>query len=250
MIYSSPDQLLVQTTTRQNGVSSGPYTSNNLSYTVNDKKENVDQNRQRLAQEVGIDLNHWVFARQCHSDQIAKVDSSQASRGAYDHHDGIENVDALYTFDKNLVLAFFHADCVPLLFYDTTSGLIGAIHAGWQGTLKEITQKSLTQVIVTEDLDPKNIHVIIGPALSFESCSLNPDLVDIPYTLNKNIQLDENNHLKLNVVQMNIDQCLACGIPLENIDNQSEDTLSNPDKYFSFQRDQETGRHLSFIVSK
>ena len=46
MIYSSPDQQLAQTTTRQNGVSSGPYTSNNLSYTVNDKKENVDQNRQ------------------------------------------------------------------------------------------------------------------------------------------------------------------------------------------------------------
>lgn len=247
MIYKTPKNILAMTTPRSGGVSSAPYDSNNLSFTVKDKKENVISNRKALSKKLNIPLEHFVFARQCHSDQIQKVSKEDASKGSLSHEDGIADVDALYTFEDDLVLTFFHADCVPILFYDLEAHLIGAIHAGTVGTLKEITKKSMTKVIQIENLDPRDIKVIIGPALSYKSSHIDPKTIPVEYSENEKIQLKDG-FLKIDAVGLNIDQLLACGIPLENIDNQTQDTFSNPNDYFSFQRDNETGRHLSFIV--
>lgn len=247
MNYPVNKPFIALTTTRNGGVSEGPYKSNNMSHIVGDRPLSVTHNRERTAQYLPIPLSNWVFVRQCHSDQIRKVTHEDKGKGAYSFNSGIEGVDALYTLEPNIMLAFMHADCVPVLLYDETSNMVAAIHAGWQGTLQEITQKSIQTILENETIDPQNIKVIIGPCLSFESCQLNPEAVPYPYELNKNIQLDENNHLKLNVSQMNIEQCLACGIPLENISRYDEDTFSHPEKYFSFQRDNITGRHLSAI---
>ena len=55
----------------------------------------------------------------------------------------IPDTDALYTYEPNLVLCSFTADCVPVIFYNEVNGLIGVIHSGWQGTVKEITSEAL-----------------------------------------------------------------------------------------------------------
>lgn len=248
MKYKTPQSILAMTTTRQNGYSVNHYASNNLSFTVNENPEIVLKNRHKLANEIGIPLSQWVFARQCHSDQIKKVTLQDAGKGATSHQEGIPNVDALYTYEKNLVLSFFHADCVPILFYDETVGLIGAIHAGWQGTLKEITKKSLSTVITTEGLDPKNLKVHLGPALSFESSLIDKELIMLPYELSEHIVATKDNQIKINTLALNIEQCLSLGIKKENIVNCGIDTFSNPETYYSFQRDHDTGRHLSLIV--
>lgn len=248
MRYNTPKNIIAFTTKRDGGISPAPFDSNNLSFSVPDEPSNVITNRKNVANELGFPLENWVFVRQQHTDQIQKVDHSHAGRGSLSYEDGIPGVDALYTFEANLVLAFFHADCVPVLMFDETTNLLVAIHAGWQGTLKEITKKSLVKIINDEQIDPRNIKVLIGPALSFNSCQIDPSIVEQDYSENENIQLDESGHLKLDVVNLNIQQCLEAGILPENILNESEDTLSFPDKYFSFQRDQATGRHLSGIV--
>ena len=248
MKYNIPKPFIAFTSPRSGGVSQGPYSTNNMSHIVGDTPLCVSHNREKLSKEINLPLTKWVMVAQCHSDNIVKVSHQDRGKGAFNFEDGIPNADALYTFDENLMLGFMHADCVPVLIYDETTNLIAAIHAGWQGTLKKITKKSITHILNNEAIDPKNLQVIIGPCLSFDSCELNPSLVDIPYELNENIQLDQNNNLKLNVAQMNINQCLACGIPLENINRQDHDTFSNPKDFFSFQRDNQTGRHISAIA--
>lgn len=247
MRYPTPNHFVAFTTDRQGGYSQGVFESNNLSYTVNDDPLNVKNNREKLAHEIGLPLSRWVFARQCHSDQIKKVDHSNAGQGAYSHEDGIEEVDALYTFDADLVLSFFHADCVPVLLLDETTHLIGAIHAGWQGTLKEITKKSIQTILDNEAVDPANIKVYMGPALSYESSEIKRDDIDQELTESDYITIKDD-HVKIDTVGLNIKQCLEVGIPKENIMTVNHDTYSSPLQYFSFQRDQQTGRHLSGIV--
>lgn len=247
MKYKIPEPFIALTSTRYGGVSQGPYKSNNMSHIVNDRPLSVSHNREQLAKEAFIPLAQWVFVKQCHSDKIKKVTQKDGGKGAFSFEGGIPNVDALYTFDSNLMLAFMHADCVPVLIYDETTNLIAAIHAGWQGTLQEITRKSVQFILDNEDVDPKNLKVIIGPCLSFDSCQLDPKSVPYPYELNENIQLDESNMLKLDVAQMNINQCLDCGIPQVNITRYDKDTFSNPNDFFSFQRDGTTGRHITAI---
>lgn len=50
----------------------------------------------------------------------------------------IEGGDGLVTNIPNLVLTTYHADCVPLYFYDYDKKVIGLAHAGWKGTYKNI----------------------------------------------------------------------------------------------------------------
>ena len=251
-LYDTDIFVLAGTTTRVHGKSEGVYSKNNLGYTVGDDPAIVTFNRETLAKQINTTLNDWIFVKQCHSDQFKKVSTEDKGRGSYSFEDGIEQVDALYSFDKRLVLSFFHADCVPVLFYDRTTHLIGAIHAGYDGTLSEITKKTLSHVIHNEKVKPENIQVIIGPALSYKNSNMK---VDITQRLN-DMTVDttdcytklENGHFKIDTRTLNKRMVLECGIPLENIHDYDHDTFEDSSLYYSYERDGQTGRHLSFIT--
>lgn len=233
--------------------SSDAYSDNNLSFTVGDDYHHVIKNREHIAAQIGIPLERWVFARQAHTDKIAKVTLDDAGRGARNHEDGIEDVDGLYTFEKNLVLAFFHADCVPILLADPKSHMIAAIHSGWQGTLSEITTKALYQIIEKENLDPQHIKVYVGPCLSFENSKIDEDIE--PYlqgsTFDKSDYITQmDGHYQIDTRGLTLKMLLDSGIQQKNIQNLQEDTFELDDKYFSFQRENKTGRHLTFIYQK
>ena len=55
-------------------------------------------------------------------------------------------------------------------------GLIGVIHSGWQGTVKEITTKLFDHLIHVEQCDPKDFRVQIGAALSQEKFEVDEDV--------------------------------------------------------------------------
>src|SRR5690606_16145635 len=84
----------------------------------------------------------------------------------------------LYTFEKNIVLATFTADCVPVIFYHENSGVIGVIHSGWQGTVKEITVKIFQHLIKNENCQSEHFHVYIGPAISQEKFEVDEDVYE------------------------------------------------------------------------
>ena len=229
------------------------FSSNNLSFTVGNDSLRVIQNRESLATQIGQPLNRWVFARQAHTDKIAKVTKEDAGRGAYQHEDGIEGVDGLYTFEKNLVLAFFHADCVPVLLSDASTGMIAAIHSGWQGTLREITKKAINQIIENEHIDPKNIKAYVGPCLAVENSRIGEDLR--PYldasTFDKSAYITPlKNAYQIDTRGLTLRMLEDAGVLGQNIQIINEDTYTEADKYFSFQRDNDTGRHLTFIYQK
>lgn len=251
-LYNTDIFVIAGTTTRVHGKSEGVFSNNNLGYTVGEDPEIVTFNRETLAKQINTNLTDWVFVKQCHSDQFKKVTSQDKGKGAYSFEDGIDQVDALYTFDKNLVLAFFHADCVPVLFYDRTTQLIGAIHAGYDGTLSEITKKTLSHIIQNEKVKPDNIQVIIGPALSFKNSNMKADITqklnDMTVDTSDCFMKLENGHFKLDTRTLNIRMCLDCGIPLDNILNYDHDTYEESNLYYSYERDGQTGRHLSFIM--
>ena len=56
------------------------------------------------------------------------------------------------------------------------TGLIGVIHSGWQGTVKEITTKLFDHLIHVEQCDPTDLHVHIGAALSQEKFEVDEDV--------------------------------------------------------------------------
>ncbi len=250
--YKPFNTIIAGTSDRNGGFSKEPYTSLNGALTVGDNSLDVVNNRQRLAEKVGIPLNNWVFCRQCHSDQLRKVTSFDKGRGAFDHEEGIRDCDALYTKDQDVVLAFVHADCVPILLVEPEKKIIAAIHAGWPGTLKEITSKVLMELQEKEQIDPKKIRAYVGPAISYASSLVNeniqPYLEHMSFDASEYITIFPGNQAKIDARGLNIKMLLEAGVPFENITNLDLDTYINEELCFSYQRQAVTGRHITFIA--
>ena len=136
-------------------------TLGNLAYQVDDGI-NVNERRLSLSKEIGIDVNRFVYVHQHHSDLIAKVTLDDLGKGKDSFLDGVD-VDALYTYEKNVPLCIFHADCVPIFFIDESKDLVGIIHAGYKGTLIHVAYKSIKKVIEKEGIKKENLKFYIGP---------------------------------------------------------------------------------------
>lgn len=225
--------------------------SNNMALHTCQNKEHVLLNRNELANSLHCDLNHFVMANQTHSANFHKVTAIDKGRGVYSALTAIENTDALYTYEQNLLLCSFTADCVPVLFYHEANGLVGVIHSGWQGTVKEITSKLFTHLIQVEQCNPNDFHVQIGPALSQEKFEVDEDVY---VKFKKLCYADEFIDYNEETNKYHIDnqltvkkQCELAGIPAAQITIDRMCTYVS-DNGFSYREDKQCGRHLSFIM--
>lgn len=147
-------------TTRYGGVSTGTQASLNLAYGRGDTMEHVEENIRILARAIGFDPNRLVLTRQTHSNIVRGVT-------AQDHlglcHRAYPECDGLVTNTPGVSLMIFTADCTPLLFYDPTTGAVGAAHAGWRGTSLGIAAKTVEAMVDQYGCKPEHIHAAIGP---------------------------------------------------------------------------------------
>ena len=58
------------------------------------------------------------------------------------------------------------------------NGLVGVIHSGWQGTVKEITPKLFQHLMKEEQCRPEDFHVQIGMALSQQKFEVDADVYE------------------------------------------------------------------------
>lgn len=213
--------------------------------------EYVMNNRKLLAGYLQSTLEDFVFADQTHSANFHRVIQTDRGKGATDQKTAIRDTDALYTYETNIVLCSMTADCVPVIFY--TDDLIGVIHSGWQGTVKEITSTLFIHLQEVEKCDVRKIHVQIGAALSQKKFEVDEDVYKkfaalgyaddfITYNAATNKYHIDN---QLTVKR----QCELVGIPEANITVDRTCTFQSPDG-FSYRQDRLTGRHVSFIKRK
>src|SRR5437764_9420405 len=115
--------------TREGGVSHGPYATLNVSLVVGDERERVAENRTRLARAVAGEALPVYSCRQVHGAAGRVIDAALAP-GALDR----EPVDILLTGEPGHLLLLKFADCTPLLVYDPRRRWVAVAHAGWRGT--------------------------------------------------------------------------------------------------------------------
>lgn len=226
---------------------------NNMALHCCNDTDAILKNRQALADALDTDLQHIVCANQTHSANIHKVTRADFGRGALSVDTAIENTDALYTFETGITLCTFTADCVPVTFYEEESGLIGVIHSGWQGTIKEISSHVMTKLINEEKIDPKKLIVHIGTALSQEKFEVDEDV----YLKFKQLgYADDFMYFKEATNKYHIDNQLTvqkqfelAGVPLANITIDTNCTFIE-DTGFSYRQNRQDGRHLTFLQKK
>ncbi|WP_342600598.1 peptidoglycan editing factor PgeF [Psychrobacillus sp. FSL H8-0483] len=226
---------------------------NNMALHICENPDNVRKNRKKLAATLHCELDNFVCANQTHSSNFQRVTLADKGRGADRLDTAIADTDALYTYEPNLLLCSFTADCVPVIFYNEVNGLIGVIHSGWQGTVKEITLKLFEHLKQVENCNPSDLRVQIGAALSQEKFEVDEDVYvkfkNLGYADDFMYYNNQTNKYHIDNQQTVKKQCELAGISTEQITIDPTCTYLSPDG-FSYRQDKQSGRHLSFIMKK
>jgi YfiH family protein len=137
-------------TTREGGVSQGPYASLNLSLSTGDRPEHVRENRRRVLERFG----HPPVAalEQVHGSVVHAVEGPGVWRG-----------DGLLTDRPGLLLRVGVADCYPVLLHDPVRQVVGALHAGWRGVVAGILPAALSLMQERYGSRSQDVRVALGP---------------------------------------------------------------------------------------
>jgi len=134
---------------------------------------------------------------------------------------------------------------VPVFLFDPIKKAIGIVHAGWKGTHKEITFKTILEMKSKFGCHPQDLKVVLGPSIRAYSYEVGPEFKDyFPQDI-----IERGGKLYVDVSNNNRRQLLKaeCRRLISTI--AASCTYANP-KYFSFRRDADkAGRMISLMSS-
>jgi len=128
--------------TRQGGVSEGPYRSLNLGILTEDRPDRVVENRSRLAGAAGVDPARVVMGWQVHGTDLREWDGPDP-QGAFGQpgEKELPHVDGHLTTQVGLALLVQAADCYPVALSDGQRAAM--LHCGWRGLAGGIVENAL-----------------------------------------------------------------------------------------------------------
>lgn len=245
-------ELRAGITTKNDGVSTAPYSSLNVGFHVGDEIASVCQNRERVGEQLDFPLSTWVGAEQTHEHTIVKVTSKDKGKGSSSYEDSIKGTDGLYTNESGILLTLGYADCVPLFFLAPHQKMIGIAHAGWRGTVQEIGTR-MVELWQQEGIDPKEIFIAIGPSICEKCYIVDDTVVDLVQNILDGVETKPYNIITAGQYSLNLqltNKLLLekAGVPSANILMTHYCSSCDSDHFFSHRRDEgRTGRMLSFI---
>ena len=232
--------------TRAGGVSEGCLSSMNLGHGRNDAEENVIRNHEIIAEAIGFDAHNIVASRQTHTTNVRVVSKEDCGKGVYKERD-YDDVDGMITNEKNIVLATYFADCVPLYIVDTKNKAIGLSHSGWKGTAGGMGRKTVEAMEKAFGSRPEDILVGIGPSICQDCYEVSEDVAEafrnllsgeemkkVKTITEEQILKDKRNgKYQLDLWKANEAVCLSAGIRPEHISVTDICTCCNPGYLFS-----------------
>lgn len=226
--------------TRHGGISRAHYRSLNLSISVGDDRQAVDQNFETACQAVEITPDQTVSCHLIHSADVVTVTPANRQRV-------MGEADGMITGDPGIYLAMRFGDCTPLIFFDPVRQAIGLTHAGWRGTMKNAGGATVRHMITNLGCQPQNIIAVVGPAIGPCCYEVGPDVMqaaaqafDEPEPLFSRRNGDPN-RAHFDLWAANQQQLAAAGI--EHIIQSKLCTACRTDEFFSHRAEKgRTGR--------
>lgn len=262
--WAAPKNVRALTTTRNGGVSQSPFDSFNLGQHVGDREEDVTQNRQQLITQFSLPCAP-VWLEQVHSTRVLVLDgldrlahsdnldnSDNLNRSNKANRSDITSVsdcvaDAVYTRTAGQVCTIMTADCLPVVFCDKHGREVASAHAGWRGLCHGILEETLRHF----SAKPDDIFVWLGPAIGPSQFEVGTDVRDAfmqhDAAASDAFSLQPNGKYLANLYQLAAQRLQAAGILPAHISGGEYCTMSDPQNFFSYRRDGQTGRMATLI---
>ena len=184
-----------------------------------------------------------ISPSQTHS---ANVDIATENRFDYPDTDGL-------ILTKNDIAVFLNfADCTPLIFYDEKQNIGAVSHAGWRGTAQKIGVITAQKLINEFGSNPKDISVLIGPAICGECYEVGEEVYNkLQATINPlphSLPAGEGS-IYADLKEINAKQLADIGI--EKIDICPYCTCCHNEYFFSYRKENGTTlRHSAVLKFK
>jgi YfiH family protein len=232
--WPSPDTIKALSTTRQGGFSLPPYNGFNLGIHVGDELDTVLKNRDYLVDIAQLpESPRWL--NQIHGTRVIKSNAWQLNIDA----------DAIVSKQKNHICTIMTADCLPLLMCNKKGDTVAAIHAGWRGLAAGIIEKTIAELHCA----PQEILVWLGPAIGPNQFEVGFDVYQTftqhSAKANQAFQQTDSTHYLADIYLLARQRLTALGI--NAIFGGDLCTASHKQHFFSYRRDDITGRMASVI---
>ena len=221
---------------RYGGASEDKFFSLNLSNQVGDSPDSVKMNRDLIKQD--LQAANLVFANQIHSNYVVEI--------TQDNLDKIADADAIVTKEKGIALAITHADCQAVLIFDPENEIIAAVHAGFRGLIKNVYQKTIDFMKGRFNSKPQNIVACVSASL----CPKHSEFKNYKKEFPESFWSYKKDNYDFDLWKIAKDQLMKAGLEDKNIEFANECTYCNEKDYFSFRKDNKTGRNASVICLK
>jgi polyphenol oxidase len=241
-----PAHIAALSTLRSGGVSLAPYDDSfggggfNLGAHVGDQIEAVMQNRTMLDR-VLPSAPKWLS--QIHGTDV--LDLGQL------HADLVG--DASFTTLPRVVCAVQTADCLPVLFCDGKTNVVGAAHAGWRGLVSGVLENTVSKMLAA-GAKINDMSAWLGPAIgpqAFEvGAEVRAQFVAADRCALAAFQASASNPDKFYADIYALARLRLRRAGIQNIFGGEFCTVSQEEKFYSYRRDGVTGRMASLIWIK
>lgn len=233
--WPAPANIRAVTTTRQGGVSHAPYATLNLGFHTADDPENVAANCRRLQARLGLaEAPFWL--KQVHGNDVVRAQKVSSEPPV---------ADAVWSDVPGLACVVLTADCLPILLCDSEGTRIAAVHGGWRSLAANIIEHTIAAMgIAASDL-----VAWLGPAIGPAAFEVGPEVRGMfverwPETAAA-FRAGEGDRWFCDIYSIARTQLRACGVG--QIFGGGFCTVADPDRFYSYRRDGETGRMASLI---
>ncbi|MCX7785647.1 MAG: peptidoglycan editing factor PgeF [candidate division WOR-3 bacterium] len=199
--------------------------------------------RQSSSNYLNLGINRIVTLYQTHSDVIWYVNQDFADSPAL-------LGDGLFTDQINTFIGVKVADCLPIYFFSPEKKIIGIVHSGWRGTLKEIGPKMAKTLLVRFNLQPEQIYYAFGPSIGVCCYEIGPEVATLfdEFCQKRNISnsiVHRDNKVYLDLKQVN--HTLLRQLGLISIADIGMCSYCQKDLFYSARREKNAGRNLALI---
>lgn len=210
----------------------------NLSLSVGDQKERVLKNRKLFFDALGLSTDRAVFQKQVHGDTVSYVKGPGS----------IGESDAMITDKPGIALCISTADCTAVFIYDKKRKIISAVHSGWRGTRKRITEKTVIKLKTEFNCNPEDMYVYLGPSISQANYQVGEEVAQ---NFDKKYLIKDKDKYLLDISSANYDMLIEEGIPVHQIQRSSLCSFEFGEVLHSYRREgKNSGRALGIIAMK
>lgn len=232
--WPTPASVNALSTTRQGGVSTGVYASLNLGSHVGDVIAAVEQNRDLLQQQAMLPATP-AWLNQVHGTSVLDLSKWQGE---------LVTADAAVSQHSGKVCLVMTADCLPVLFCNVQGTQVAAAHAGWRGLCDGVLEQTLAHFA-----NPADVMVWFGPAIGPGQFEVGAEVRAAFMQKNAGANLafvpQGNGKYLANIYLLARQRLLAAGVT--RFYGGEHCTFSEPERFFSYRRDGQTGRMASCI---